>query len=48
MPKVSMSFRFSEEIVKILERQAARENRNMTQHIQELIKDQENRRDDRK
>jgi len=48
MAKISVSFRFDEDIVKLLERQSVRENRNRTQHLQELIKKEENKRDDRK
>lgn len=48
MAKISVSFRFDEDIVNLLERQSVRENRNRTQHLQELIKKEENRRDDRR
>ncbi len=48
MAKISVSFRLDKDIVKLLERQAIRENRNKTQHIQELIKNEENMRDDKK
>jgi hypothetical protein len=38
MAKISVSFRFDKEIIELLERQASSENRNKTQHLQELIK----------
>ena len=38
-----MGFRFRKEIVAMLKNQAAKENRDMTQHIQELIKAEEKR-----